>query len=126
AVTWLERALLAEREAHPEVGPRRAELTLLLARARNMKGDFAGARRTCLEAAEYARALGEPALLARTALEYGRMFVFARVDPALVSLLEEAERALPKGDVGLRARLMARHAAAQQPAVDPRGPIEEA
>ncbi|MBK7977054.1 MAG: hypothetical protein IPK07_28590 [Deltaproteobacteria bacterium] len=73
--------------------------------------------------AEVARRIGEPELLARAALEQGAVLVYARVDARLVSVLEEALAALGGGDSALRAQVMARLAAAQQPADDPARPM---
>jgi hypothetical protein len=126
AAGWLARALAAER-ARPERDPlRTGELTLLHARARAMAGDLAGSRALCVEAAELARRHGASELLARAALEYGRAFLFGVVDPMLVALLEEALAALDPGEASLRVRLLARHAAALQPAPDPDEPIAQA
>jgi hypothetical protein len=61
--------------------------------------------------------------LARAALRYGAVFVVAQVDRVLVGLLEEALAALPVDESPLRARLLARLAAALQPALDPEHPI---
>jgi tetratricopeptide (TPR) repeat protein len=49
--------------------------------------------------------------------------VFADVDRQLVSLLEEANAALGEQDSPLRARVLARLAAAMQPSADPQEPI---
>lgn len=80
----------------------------------------------CLAAAAIARELESPELLAEAALEYGAEFSFGVVDGKLVELLEEASTRLPDTSSGLRARVLARLAAALQPASDPRGPIEMA
>jgi tetratricopeptide (TPR) repeat protein len=126
AAGWLARALAAE-QARPQPDPLRAgELTLLYARARAMAGDLPGSRTLCTEAAELGRRHGAPQLLARAALEYGRAFMFGVVDPVLVALLEEALEALDTGEASLRVRLLARHAAALQPAADPSVPIAQA
>jgi tetratricopeptide (TPR) repeat protein len=50
--------------------------------------------------------------------------MIAEVDAARVAYLQAALDGLPPGDTGLRARVMARLAAAMQPADDPSGPIE--
>ena len=51
------------------------------------------------------------------------MFAFGVVDPVLVGLLEESLEALPPGDSALRARLMARLAAALQPSPTSAEPV---
>ena len=67
------------------------------------------------EAALAARLLGDGELGASAALAYGRVFAFGIVDPVLVDMLEESLEALAPGDSALRARLLARLAAALQP-----------
>lgn len=78
----------------------------------------------CLSAAELARSLGAPEALAEAALAYGSVFRFANVDAQLVGLLELSLQALPPGDSPLRAQLLARLAAAQQPDPIPGRPIQ--
>ena len=56
-------------------------------------------------------------------MRLGAELVLSVVDPTLVSLLEEALRGLGEARTALRARLMARLAAARQPAPDPDQPI---
>jgi hypothetical protein len=102
---------------------RSSELLLALGRAQVLAGEQALGQASCAQAAERARARGDAALLARAALAYGSVFVVGRVDPVLVELLQEARAALPAGEVALRARVLARLAAAQQPASDPNAPI---
>jgi hypothetical protein len=80
----------------------------------------------CLAAAEAARAMGDGARLCAAALAYGAQFRIGLVDPVLVSLLEEGLAALAPSDRALRARVMARLAAAQQPAPEPRRPVAQA
>jgi DNA-binding SARP family transcriptional activator/tetratricopeptide (TPR) repeat protein len=88
----------------------RCELMLALAEARLRAGDEEEAKSTFLAAAEVARRLGDSRALARAALGYGGLVVWAaaRGDPHLVPLLAEALAALPEPDSALRARLMAR------------------
>lgn len=105
---------------------RRIDLALALARALVRAGDPARARALCDEAAGQARALADAPRLARAALGYGEELRLTIVDPVLVHRLEEALAGLPDGERALRARVMARLAAAQQPAVDAREPIERA
>ena len=67
------------------------------------------ARAAFAEAAELARAAGDPALLARAALGHGgTAVVIAAADPTAVGLLEEALAAAPAGDPATSARLLAR------------------
>jgi tetratricopeptide (TPR) repeat protein/DNA polymerase III delta prime subunit len=120
AVGFLERAIAA---MPGDDSPVRLELLLELAAARIRAGLGAGGRAAARAAADIARRLGEPELLARAALRYGDVFVFAEVDPVLIDLLEEGLGGLPPGDSELRARLLARLAAARQPADDPEQPM---
>jgi tetratricopeptide (TPR) repeat protein len=101
----------------------RCDLLLELAGAEIGAGHATRGRSTSIAAATIARRLADPERLARAALRYGAVFVVAEVDRVLVGLLEEALAALPAGDGSLRARLLARLAAALQPATDPEGPI---
>lgn len=101
----------------------RCELLLELARALMLGGDLESGRAASNEAAALARKLKRPDLLARAALERGSIFIYANVDPALVSLLEEALATLDPGEDDLRARVMARYAAALQPCREPEKPI---
>jgi hypothetical protein len=106
----------------------RADVHLRRARLRMMVGDVEEGQSEALAAVELARQIDDAQLLARAALEFGGALVYARVDPRLVELLREAQRALeevPRTD-GLQARVMARLAAALQPATDPREPFRMA
>jgi hypothetical protein len=122
AVGFLERALAALPAAEDSLD--RFDLLLELAGARVRAGLGPAARAASRTAADLARRLGDPERLARAALAYGEVFVFALVDPVLVELLEAALAGLPAGDSELRARLLARLAAARQPAVDPEPPMQ--
>ncbi len=88
----------------------RCRLLLALGDAQNKAGDTLDARRTFTAAADIARALGSPRLLAQSALGLGTRGVMLGgiVDEALVAVLEEALAALGESDPGLRARLLAR------------------
>jgi hypothetical protein len=111
-------------DGDPSADPRRrCRLLLALARSRLRAGDVAAGRATCREAADVARRIADPQLLALAGLEYGSVFVFGDVDRQLVTLLEEADAALGEADSPLRARLLARLAAAKQPSTDPEEPI---
>jgi RecA/RadA recombinase len=92
----------------------RARVAIALGEARIRSGDLKG-RELCVEAAGLARELGDASLLATAGLAYGSAFFIGGVDPVMVSLLEDALAKLPDGDSGLRARTMARLAAARQP-----------
>ena len=101
----------------------RVDLLLLLAEARRRGADRARVRAACTEAAETARRLGDPVRLGRVALQLGADFTFAFVDPLLVGLCEEALAGLGDAQPEMRARLMARLAAARQPAADLDAPV---
>jgi tetratricopeptide (TPR) repeat protein len=104
----------------------RVELLLELGHAQTRAGEVSAGKKTCAAAADLARTLGDPTLLAGAALEHGTALIYGNVDSELVALLEEALEALPDADGVLRARVMARLAAALQPASDPEGPIQMA
>ncbi len=72
---------------------RLAELTVRLARAQAVGGNPEAARKSALQAADLARRVGSPELLAQAALAYGAGFLFVemgRVDAPMVDLLQEA------------------------------------
>ena len=81
---------------------------------------------SCATTRRRSPARDEPALLARAALIRGLEFRFAQTDPRLVAALTEALAALGDRSPPLRARLLARLAAAEQPAPDPAIPIARA
>ncbi|MCC6622969.1 MAG: hypothetical protein IT385_17050, partial [Deltaproteobacteria bacterium] len=122
AIALVQRAL--ERAQHD----RRARAELLLAEglARARADDARRGAALCAQAAELARALGDPALFARAALGYGADFTFGSTDRVLVRLLEEALAGLPADNVTLRAHVLSRLAAALQPAADPAVPVRMA
>jgi hypothetical protein len=101
----------------------KCDLLLELAGARIGEGRATLGRETALAAANIARRLDDAERLARAALRYGSVFVIAQVHRVLIGLLEEALAALPAENSPLRARLLARLAAALQPAEDPEHPI---
>ncbi len=123
AAKLYEQALDRHNQIDPANANRRCGLLLSLARALLFAGRMERGKETCLSAAATARQLGSPELLARAALEYGATFTFAHVDPRLVELLGEALAATPDSDRAMRAKLLARRAAALQPALDPSGPV---
>ena len=104
----------------------RVELLLEVGHAQTRAGEVSAGKKTCAAAAGLARTLGDPTLLAGAALGHGTALIYGNVDSELVALLEEALEALPDADGVLRARVMARLAAALQPASDPEGPIQMA
>jgi tetratricopeptide (TPR) repeat protein len=89
---------------------RRCALLLALGEAQRAAGEIAASRRTLERAAEAARELEEPSLLARAALGLGTEFAAGGTDDLEVSLLEEALRGA--ADPALRALLLARLARA--------------
>jgi hypothetical protein len=101
----------------------RCDLLIALARALVSSGAIEQARARALEAASLARAAADGGRLAAAALAFGSEIRIAVVDPALVGLLEEALAALPAGDRALRPVVMARLAAARQPADNPELPV---
>ena len=94
----------------PADAERRCRLLLALGHAQTKAGDTLDAQDTFRRAADTARALGSPQLLALAALGYGQPGQMAGgiVDEALVALLEEALEAVGDGDPAMRARLFAR------------------
>ncbi len=89
----------------------RCELLIQLGAAEMRIGDREPAKSSLRQAASIAREIGAPDLLAQAALEMAPGFFTIEVgvsDPELASLLVEAEAALPKSEVELRAQLTAR------------------
>lgn len=123
AAQLFERALSALEAFAPDASARRCALLLSAGHARLQAGDLETGREACRAASRLARELGSVELLARAALEIGSVFSFGTVDPELVALLEEALDALGDGHPGLRARVLARLAAALQPSPEPKTPI---
>jgi hypothetical protein len=113
AAALLEQARAAIPQGAQE-RPLLGQVLIATGEARLRAGDASG-RALCVEAAQIARELFDATLLARAALAYGAVFTTVWVDPTLVGMLEEAERLLPAADSALRARVMARLAAARQP-----------
>jgi tetratricopeptide (TPR) repeat protein len=93
--------------ADPE---RRCTLLVACGDAQTKAGEGAAAHATFREAADVARALDSPRLLAMAALGYGAAWQMAGgvVDDTLVQLLEEALTAVGDTEPALRARLLAR------------------
>jgi len=109
AVGHYERALQALELAVPIDDERRAALLLALGDAQARAGERDRARATFLRAAEAARALGRPDVLARAALGFGGRLEFGLPrDDVLVELLDEARTALGDGHPELRVRILSR------------------
>jgi hypothetical protein len=101
----------------PDAPALRCRILIARAEARLRSGDGTG-RELCVEAAKIARDLSDASLLALAGLAYGSVLVSLTVDPHMVGMLEDALARLPAVDSALRARTMARLAAARQPDTD--------
>ena len=89
--------------------PLKAELMCDLGEAQARTGDFAEARKTCLEAIELARRVNRPKPFARAAVAAGRgVSNSGESDPELVRLLNEALERLGESDSPLRGQALAR------------------
>jgi hypothetical protein len=121
-----QSALATLIESAPEDLDSRLRLTLRLVAAHRRAGHVEAAWHACQSAAAWARDIGRPDILAEAALVWGAEFAPGEVDARHVALLEEALATLPEGDSALRARVLARLAAAEQPAPDPSGPVARA
>ena len=120
-VALLERALETIELSMPSDAAKRCELLIALGTARLLATDVDRGQAASLEAADLARRLGDPELLARAALSYGARFQARRVDATMIGLLQEALARLgDQGSPTTRAMLLSRLAAAMQPAGDPR------
>jgi hypothetical protein len=140
AAALLEGALHALALAAPDDRLRRAELICDRAQALQHATRHAPAAELCDEAAALVRALiaetaSDPShaqahtrLFARIALVRGLELRFGQPSAQLIALLGEALALLDAdpGDAALRAKLLARLAAAEQPAPDTRQPIARA
>ncbi len=120
------REALARLPAGAGLPARQIDVELSLAEVLVRVGAGARGRALCLAAAERARALGDGVRLARAALAHGAELRIGVVDETLVALLGEALAALAEDERALRARVLARLAAAQQPAPDPQIPVQQA
>ena len=125
AAALLERAMQVLPLAAPTDRARRVRLLCAWAESLQHAGEHARANTLCDEAATIARELSDGELLARTALVRGIEMRFGFPNPTLVEALHEAERLLVPGSP-LRPKLLARLAAAEQPAPDPAGPVARA
>jgi tetratricopeptide (TPR) repeat protein len=102
-------------EAHAADDIATCEAELLLGEALMRGGDTPKGTATCVTAFERAKRIGSPEHQARAALVYGTEIVTGTVDPTMLRMLEEAIAAFPKEDSVLRAKLLARQAAALVP-----------
>lgn len=119
----LEHAVALLSQAPGADPRRRCDLLLRLGDARLHAGAFVSGVLACDEAASLARVLADPQRLARSALIRGTIFSPGKTDPELAAALSEALEGLGPSPTPLRARLMARLAAARQPENPPEGPI---
>jgi tetratricopeptide (TPR) repeat protein len=121
AVTLLERASTAV-EALEASEADRIELLLALGWAATEAGTVARGRQVFREASRRAATTADAALVARAALGQGAELVFGEVRDELIVTLRSALAGL-SGPADLRARLLARLAAALQPSPSPEEPI---
>jgi DNA-binding SARP family transcriptional activator/tetratricopeptide (TPR) repeat protein len=115
-------ALAALDSKQPPDEPTRCELLLSLGEAQARSGEMGDAKETFARAADVAKDLSLPDLLARAAIGYGGRFVWVRSgkDRRLVPLLQDALAALPEDDSVLRVKLLARLAGALRDLPSPR------
>ncbi len=126
AASLLDRALTAFGDG-PKADPaERCRLMIELANALAFKGEIEEGQRYCRQAFAIARTIEDPHLMSEVALAWGRAIVVAMVDRELIGALEECLDKLPADDQGVRALVLARLAAALQPALDPSGPMDMA
>ncbi|HEY6876700.1 MAG TPA: AAA family ATPase [Polyangiales bacterium] len=125
AAALLERALAALALGAPQASLQRVRLLCARAEALQHAGRHVEAARSCDEAASLARQ-ESPTWLARVALVRGLEWRFGHSDPLLIAVLREATDALGDREPALHAKLQARLAAAEQPALDPMQPVARA
>ena len=115
AVRQYQRALEIDDLSTSPDDSRRFDLLLALGQAQLRAGKRENARKAFRLAGEIAGRLDEPERLARVALEVAPGFFAIETgvyDPLIVSLLEDALRALPPGDSKLKAQVLGRLAMA--------------
>lgn len=125
AAALLERALAVLPLAAAADRARRAHLLCAWAETLQHAGEHGRAAAPCDEAAALARELGDDELLARVALVRGIEMRYGYPNPQLIEALREAEPRLAP-DSRLRPKVLARLAAAEQPAPDPQLPVARA
>jgi tetratricopeptide (TPR) repeat protein len=119
-----EEALALTKRAEVAVLPGSAlecELELVRAEALFRTGNADEGRALARHAAARATALESPELSARAALVYGTEVIASTLDRVMIELLEAALARLPAESSALRARVMARLAAALSPPFDAAG-----
>ncbi len=121
AVALLERTSKAVEELDTSEADR-IELLIALGWAATEAGSLARGRQVFREASRRARATGDAVLIARAALGQGAELVFGEVREELVTMLRSALVGLAGAD-DLRARVLARLAAALQPSTTPEEPV---
>jgi tetratricopeptide (TPR) repeat protein len=104
----------------------RIELDIELGRALLRSGRSDDGVAACARAATMADKLGDPDLAARAALARGSVFRFGHVDRGLVAALAHSLAIRGPREDAIHARLLARHAAAEQPSLRPSEPIARA
>ncbi|HTV20593.1 MAG TPA: hypothetical protein VMG12_18040, partial [Polyangiaceae bacterium] len=92
-----------------------AELRLVVAESVIRLGDAAGGKALCVEAAALAERAADAELVARSGLVYGTELASGTIDPQMVALLRAGLARLESDRSPLRARVMARLAAALTP-----------
>jgi tetratricopeptide (TPR) repeat protein len=108
----------------PKFDPKeRFSLLLKCANATILAGHVETGRQQCRDAFAIARTLEDPKLMSEAALTWGSVFIVAKVDKDMIAALSECLERLPADDGATRARLLARLAAALQPAPDPTEPM---
>ncbi|HEY3498904.1 MAG TPA: AAA family ATPase, partial [Polyangiaceae bacterium] len=121
AVVLLEKTFVAVEELDAGEADR-IELLLALGWAATEAGALARGRQVFREASRRATRLADAGLVARAALGQGAELVFGEVRDELVATLRSALAGLPE-TADLRARVLARLAAALQPSTTPDEPV---
>ncbi len=126
AALCASRALEAAAESKDATPNLRAHLLRGLASAQIRAGDLEAGRRNSMEAFSLAESVRDVELMADAALTYGGIFTYGNVDRRLVEMLRKSLAALSDHASSRRARVLARLAAAMQPAEVPGEPIQMA
>jgi len=117
-----EEALATLKRAMAVLGPRLASdprLLLALGRAHLDLGEIAAARTALHAAIDATRASADARTFALAVLAFGSRYVLGDIQDDLVRMIDEAVTALEPDERDLRARLLARKAAALTPAQEP-------